>query len=325
MDLKSKFLGAIVGCAVGDALGAPYEGRSRSFMHDKRGLTKRFEKIPGYPTGQYTDDTQMTLALCESIINKRRVDGADIAAKFANLWRNNTIIGEGMSCRDAMMQIIVNGVSWDEAGTQHGRAGNGSAMRASPVGLFDCGDLAALKRDALTQSIITHKDERASSGSVAVCAAIYYCINNENIDPNNFIDFIYDITVDVSAEFAENILELKEIITYDDDAAFQKIAPIGQGAQMTINGVTPFIIPTVMAALYHFLQTPRDWSKSVEGAIRFGGDTDTVASITGAISGSYNGYDSIPRSLTEELKDKEYIHGVALKLYEVCEEVHSGA
>ena len=209
MNLKDKFLGTILGCAVGDALGAPFEGRSRNFMQKRSALASGYEKIPGYPIGQYTDDTQMTLALCESIINKKGVDGEDIAHRFANLWLTNTIIGEGMSCRDAMMRIIVNDTNWDEAGSEEGRAGNGTAMRTSPIGLFNCKsnckDLAALKRDAVTQSIITHKDKRASAGAVAVSAAVYYCIANDKIDPQAFLDFIIDSINGISSEFSTMI------------------------------------------------------------------------------------------------------------------------
>ena len=321
MDMKDKFLGTILGCAVGDALGAPFEGRSRNFMQKRDKLTSNYEKIPGYPLGQYTDDTQMTLALCESIINKKCVDGEDIANRFANLWRNNTIIGEGASCRDAMMRIIVKGTKWDEAGTEEGRAGNGTAMRTSPIALFDCKDLAALKKDAVTQSIITHKDTRSFAGAAAVSAAVYYCIANDEIDPQTFLDFIIDAVDGISSEFSTDIKELESIIDDDEEEAFTKIASFGWHNPGPPSGITPFIIPTVFASFYHFLKSPRDWTKSVEGALKCGGDTDTTAAITGAISGSYNGRGAIPKNLIEDLKDTEYIQGIALKLYDVFEEV----
>jgi ADP-ribosylglycohydrolase len=317
VELRDKFLGTIFGASVADALGAPFEGKRRSFMKEKKNLTDGYEKIPGYPIGQYTDDTQMTLKLIESIINKRLVDGADIAQKFSNLWRTNTIIGAGASCRDAMMNIIVHEKSWDESGVVEGRAGNGTAMRVSPIGLFDSDDLTALKKDAATQSIITHTDKRASASAVAVSAAVYYCVNNDNIKPDTFLDFIIDQVTGISDEFTEAMTELKMIIQSDEDAAFSKISRrCFEGAQET-DGITPYVVPTVMAALYSFLNTPYDWVKSVECALHFGGDTDTVASITGAISGSLNGVKAIPAHLIEDLKDHDYIAGLALKLYEV--------
>ncbi|MFC1855711.1 ADP-ribosylglycohydrolase family protein, partial [Thermodesulfobacteriota bacterium] len=161
-------MGTILG-----ALGAPFEGRTRGHMLKLHGLTKGYEKITGYPIGQYTDDTQMTLALTESIILKKKIDGQDIANRFASLWRNNTIIGGG-ACRDAMMNIIVREASFEESGVEIGRAGNGSAMRTSPIGLFDSDDLMSLKADAITQSTITHNDNRASAGAATVSLAIYY-------------------------------------------------------------------------------------------------------------------------------------------------------
>lgn len=319
MDLKERFLGAILGCAVGDALGAPYEGKPRRYLKELANLADEYEKMSGYPLGQYTDDTQMTLKLCESIISRSKIEGKDVADRFSLLWRSNSIIGEGASCRDAMMNIIARNADWDEAGTEEGRAGNGAAMRVSPVGLFDSDDLSALKDDAITQAMITHRDKRAKAGAVAVAAAIYYCIHNKDIEPHAFLDFIIELTSEISDEFSEALRELKGIIDLSEDEAFINIASRGVKDDNPSSGITPFVIQTVLASFYHFLKSPDDWKKSVEGALGFGGDTDTTASITSAISGCYNGYHAIPRNLIEDLKDTEYIHGIALKLYDTFE------
>ena len=307
----------MLGCAVGDALGAPFEGRSRDFMRQYDDLTAEYKKFPGYPTGQYTDDTQMTLKLAESIISSHGIIGADIAESFSSLWRNNAIVGGGEACRESMMSIIVHGASWDESGVPEGRAGNGTAMRTSPIALFDCKNLTALRDDAITQSIITHKDARASAGAVAVTAALYYCINNDDIDPTEFIDFLLEQIRDINDEFTTAVTDLKNIVTLDEEAAFSRIMPFCDLGDDYNHGVTGYVVPTVIAALYSFLRYVRDWRACVTCALRFGGDTDTVTSIAGAISGAFNGRDAIPDNLIEDLKETEYIQGIAMKLYEV--------
>ncbi len=317
MGRKDKFLGALLGAAVGDALGAPFEGRTRHYMRKLPTLARQYQKMTGYPTGQYTDDTQMTLALCEAIINKKKVLGEVVAKRFATLWRNNSIIGEGAACRAAMMRIIVHNTPWDEAGVEEGQAGNGSAMRTSPIGLFDCDDPVTLRSDAITQSIITHKDERASAGAVALSAAISFCVNSYEINPDAFIDHALDSITGISQTFSDALTELREIITLDDDSAFMKIATYRADSSEEPTGITAYVVPTVLAAFYHFLRTPPDWAASVEHALRWGGDTDTLASITGALSGAYNGIGVIPTRLIDDLKDHEYIYGIALKLYSV--------
>ena len=82
--------------------------------------------------------------------------------------------------------------------------------------------------------------------------------------------------------------------------------------------VTAYVIPTVLCALYFFLRTPQNFIASVSGSICAGGDTDTVAAITGAISGAYNGISGIPAHLVETLKDSGEIVKLAERFYDVA-------
>ena len=62
LEMKSRFVGCLVGCAVGDALGAPFEGYWEHQLPGRKALLGGFAEVEGYPRGQYTDDTQLTLA-----------------------------------------------------------------------------------------------------------------------------------------------------------------------------------------------------------------------------------------------------------------------
>ena len=68
VDLRERFLGCLLGCAVGDALGAPYEGLWSRSIPDEATLLTDYGEFEGYPKGQYTDDTQLSLATIESIL-----------------------------------------------------------------------------------------------------------------------------------------------------------------------------------------------------------------------------------------------------------------
>ncbi|MFQ6111234.1 MAG: ADP-ribosylglycohydrolase family protein, partial [Nitrospinota bacterium] len=132
-DLKSRFLGTILGAAVGDALGAPYEGLSGRALRRVKDLTSAYRPMGGYPLGQYTDDTQLTLAIAGSLAERGAVDGEDMARRFCELWRRGEIVGQGASCHEAVLKMLQGECSWQDAGTEEGRAGNGSAMRAGPL------------------------------------------------------------------------------------------------------------------------------------------------------------------------------------------------
>jgi ADP-ribosylglycohydrolase len=317
--LRERFWGAIFGCAVGDALGAPFEGAPSSAI-SFRPRYNRFEKIPGYPIGQYTDDTQLTLATMRAISRAKRIDGAEIAAEFVKLWQNGEIVGAGASCTDAVYNMIHGGMSWEHAGTAPGRAGNGAAMRAAPIGLWDHAHPERIAKDAETASIITHKDTRSIAGTIAVAKAVALCVNTDDIAAADFLQALADAVRDTSELFARCIDELADWSRLEPPQALPLICAAGEPdvGPRKPGGVTPYVVPTVLCSLYFFLRTPRDFVASVTGAIGAGGDTDTVGAITGAISGALNGMAAIPRGLIETLKDSREIAALAEQFYEAA-------
>lgn len=322
-NLRDKFLGAIVGCAVGDALGAPYEGRSRSQLLTYKEIAEDYYPIPGYPLGQYTDDTQLTLAIAESITACRGIDGEDIARRFARLWQMGEIVGAGASCSEAVGNIL-RGVPCQQAGTEVGRAGNGTAMRVSPVGLWHYNSPAErLKQDALNSSIITHKDPRAGAGAVAVAAGVAYAVSHQHIDPQELVDHLAGLISDISPEFAEYIKKLLHWLGMEEDLALWEIAAAGwRSAEDKLDYITPFVIPTVLICLYYFLKNPADFCGNIKRVILAGGDVDTTAAISGALCGSFAGITTIPQRLVERVLNSRLIQQVAIKLWKAKEETN---
>ena len=318
-ELRKKFLGSIVGCAVGDALGAPFEGALPWHIDLNPEEEPHFRVIPGYPIGQYTDDTQLTMAIMRAVCRMGAVEGSSIAEEFVTLWRTDEIVGPGGSCSEAVYTILVRGVGWEQAGTPEGRAGNGTAMRAAPIGLWNHAHPEEIAEDARISSIITHKDTRSIGGTIAVAKAVSLCVNSTDIDPPDFLSQISDSVRGASAIFADCLDALTSWLRLEPPEAFSHIYAAGEpdmGSQDPPY-VTPYVIPTVLCALYCFLRTPRDFIKSVVGAIKAGGDTDTVAAITGSISGAFNGIDSIPGHLVRTLKDSEEIIALTEQFYDV--------
>ncbi len=317
-NLESKFAGAILGCAVGDALGAPFEGYRRGSLPPSKELLESFVLIPGYPLGQYTDDTQMTLAIAESLIERGEFDARDIAERFAVLWTEKRIVGAGASCTEGVMNFV-SGVSPDKSGSPPGRAGNGSAMRASPIGLWFHDDFDGLVEVSRAQSVVTHLDDRASAGAAAVSYAVALALNEKELDPKSFLDNVARAAQPYSPELAGYIRELLPQLEYDEDDTLPWITTVGMaGPARWIGGVTPFVISTVLAALYEFLRHPDDWGAAVTAVIGCGGDVDTTGAIVGAIAGARLGIDAIPKHLTKSVKDSDYIHLVAKKLYQAA-------
>lgn len=319
IDLRDRFLGSILGCAVGDALGAPFEGALPDPNRFDSAGEIRFREIPGYPIGQYTDDTQLTLAIMRAIIRAGDVDGAAIAGEFVRLWQTGEIIGAGASCSDAVDNMVSRGISWRDAGTPSGRAGNGAAMRAAPIGLWNHAHLDRIERDAEISGIITHKDPRSVAGAIAVAGAVAICVNSAEIEPNEFLASVSESVRERSGLFADCVNELGDRLGMEPSEALPLIYAAGEPEMgpRRPGWVTAYVIPTVLCALYFFLRTPRDFTAIVTGSICAGGDADTVGAIAGAIGGACNGISSIPRDLVETLKDSAEIVALAEEFYEI--------
>jgi ADP-ribosylglycohydrolase len=315
--LQDRFLGVIVGTAVGDALGAPYEGHSRRRLLKLGGIGDGYRPIRGYPLGQYTDDTQLTLAIARSIIDCRGVNGEDIARRFVQLWRSGEIVGAGASCSQAVRNIM-RGTHWQQAGTEPGRAGNGTAMRVSPVGLWHYNrPLDILKRDAIISSIITHHDPRSTAGAVAVAGGVAYAVSHQRIDTGELVDQLADLVADVSPEFAEYINRLPHWLGLPEDQARWEIAAAGwRKPEDRLDYITPFVIPTVLICLYYFLKFPADFLGNIRRVILAGGDVDTTAAISGALSGAYTGIGAIPRTLVDGVLNSRHLRQVGIELWQ---------
>ena len=312
---QEQFIGALIGCAVGDALGAPLENKPREEIAKVTGLTSGFHPFKSHSAGQFTDDTQQTLAIARSIVETGRVDGAAIAREFVELWQSGEIVGQGPVADRAVKRLIA-GVSWREAAIADDIPLNGAAMRVSPIGLWNFDRTERLAEDARTSSIVTHRHPTAIAGAIAVAMAVAYACTASEIDAERFLRLTGESVAPQSAEFARHILTLRHWLTLDETVALEAIVAVGGEPLRKGFGISAGTVPTVLASLYAFLRYPYDFPAAVECAIRVGGDVDTTAAITGAICGAHNGVDAIPDHLVASVKDSTEIQELGTRLFE---------
>lgn len=316
ISLESKALGVLLGTAIGDALGVPYEGKPASFFTPELSLRQFGTSERGLPAGQYSDDTQMTLAIAESLAAVGEVDGADVARRFVRLWESGEIIGGGSSCTDAVMGMMRYRTPWWAAGTEVGRAGNGTAMRVSPIGWWDHDADWRIAEDAANSSIITHKDPRSTAGAVGIARAVAFVIVTDCVKAGELLDVVAGAVGAVHEEFGKYVADLRGWLSLPRDEAVRRIARAGWDAPAEPDYIRAFVIPTVLIALYSFLSYRHDFLAAIECAIRAGGDVDTSAAITGALHGAHNGFQLLPRDLIFGVKDAAHICSVAAAMYE---------
>ena len=315
----------MLGAAVGDALGFPFEGASRSFvMAIGSDVITQYERHrSGYfPEGQYSDDTQLSLATIEGIVEAGGVDGATLASRYAALWRENVIIGRSEPCTEAVNRLL-DGMSWTESGLGRGRTDNGAAMRAAPIGLWDYDQPARLLEDIDVASRITHRDVRAIAGAAVVAAAVAYNLTHREVILGEFIDSVAATAAHFDPEFGRTLQNLPHYLSMGGDQALEVFAELAGENPLTSDGVGPDVTPTVLVALYYFLRSPASYLETVRNCLLAGGDVDTTAAIAGALSGSFNGLDAIPKSLQEGVLHRERMLRQADRLHAMKEEERS--
>ncbi|MEC9372213.1 MAG: ADP-ribosylglycohydrolase family protein, partial [Planctomycetota bacterium] len=287
------FAGCLIGQCVGDAIGMPVEGQPRMiasmWVDDFRfDGVRLFEELP-IPAGQYTDDSQLARELAISCVECRGFDPADYARRIARIFEEHRVVGRGKATTRAAERLIA-GAHWETAGEPSPAAGNGTAMRAAPVGLLFARDHAALARAAHLQGYCTHQDARCSAGSVAIAMAAALAMTEATIEPVRFCERIAAAMDPYDRSFANLVRSLPPILGAGMDEALQQIAPAGLDEQdletqpYDWSEISPFVIPSVLWSLTAFLSEPDDFLESIYLAIEPGGDVDTTAAMTGAIS-----------------------------------------
>ena len=318
-ELRDRFRATMLGCAIGDALGFPFEGAPPEAIARIPTIAEDFVSRPRgrFQKGQYTDDTQMMLALAEAIVAEGRVEGRAIAHRLALLWRDGTILAAGQACTESVERLLT-GVPWMSAGAAIGKAGNGAAVRAPPLGLLHFDDLARIPRDCEIQGVITHKDPRAQAGGAAIAAAVALNLG-EPLPLDLYCYRVALIVAALDAELASEIERLPQLARFEPPAAARVIAKAGLAPlhQSDWPGISPFVVPSVLMALYSFLREPEDFRACMNVALRAGGDADSVAAMAGAVSGAHLGCMGLPARLRRGVLNSDRLASVADQLFDL--------
>ncbi|MGW8599736.1 ADP-ribosylglycohydrolase family protein [Streptomyces sp. NPDC055893] len=281
MRATERSVGAVLGSAVGDALGAPFEFRLPGVFR---------EQFPdgvgelcgggGWDPGEATDDTQMAVLLGESLLERRGLDLPDIFDRFRR-WAAADPKDIGLQTE----QVLLGGDPWDLAAAMHFQinaraAGNGSLMRASTSAVYFAVRGRAETMDAARRiSALTHGDGAAGEGVAILHELVRAALLGE--DP-----------------LAALPATLAEVAPRHRDRWATVLAPGWHPDDATeFNGA---VWPCLGSAVWA-LRTTDSFEDAVAAAVDLGGDTDTVAAVTGMLAGAVHGAGAIPARWTAAL------------------------
>ena len=244
----AHFREALLGLAVGDALGRPVEGQRRDEIRRRpreewsrfRGYSERRFARP-FPPGSWSDDTQQALLLADSLVACRGLDDADYAARLYALWRSGAARGYGRVYQKAMERRDA-GLGWDEVAVEDDLM-NGAAMRIVPLGLFYWWDAAALTEAAARSSRVTHGHPAAVAGAAGVAHAVSYALTQPEAphDVTRFVAHLQTQVATLHAETAAQLGVLSRAAALEPDDAFDVLSEVPEFAMPAVALVVSLI------------------------------------------------------------------------------------
>ncbi|MDX1932010.1 MAG: ADP-ribosylglycohydrolase family protein [Capsulimonadales bacterium] len=338
VTVRAKFLGSLLGGMVADGFGAPTQGWNAERVEEALSLMARlpkdsayralYEGVLGPLTGRfghsrfhYTDDTQMTISVTESLVASGRFDGEDMARRLAENFDAGRSYGPGIFC---VIQHLRRGVPWNAAGTQvfggQGSSCNGGAARVGPIGLlFHDLNSGNLRRVVELATSITHAHPLGIEGAVLQALAVAVAVRLDpfaDFDPLAFLDELEDGFCTRQAVYQEALTALRGLVTRHlrggDVTPRMATETLGHSSEASAS---------VPLALCAFLLHPRSFEDATRFAVRMGGATDTQAALCGTVSGAYLGHAAIPAEWIEVIENegrgRDYLGRLGLELYQV--------
>ena len=280
----SHIVGCILGTAVGDALGLPYEGISRQRLLRMLGPPERHRFLLG--RGMTSDDTEHTCLVAQSLISS----GSDIDAFTRDLgrrlrwWFAALPAGLGRATLRSCVKLWF-GVPPNRSGVFS--AGNGPAMRSAIFGAwFD--DIDTMVEFVRASARITHSDPKAEYGAIAVALATHVGRHSINLDGELFLDQLAGL---LGPDGSELVALLQPVVASVSSGESTLDFALSNGFDRGVSGYTYHTVPVVIHA---WLSNPRDYRAAVSSVILCGGDADTTAAIVGGIVGASTGESGIP-------------------------------
>lgn len=297
----SKVKDGLIAFAIGDAMGVPIEFSTR-----EKCLKKPLTEMVGFgthmvPAGAWSDDTSMTIATMDSIIEKKNIDYQDIMEKFYE-WvveykytATNFRFDIGNTCAEAIYNYAKKELPPLQCGLKDlDDNGNGSLMRMLPIAYYcyyqKLNDEEILK---LVNNIssLTHAHEISRLGCYIYVRYVINLLNGK--DKNTAYNTIKSIDYSSFSEESLNVYEriLKSDISKCD---LQDIKSSG------------YVVDTLEASLWVLLNT-ENFPQAIIGSINLGEDTDTIGAITGSMAGIIYGYEKIPNKWLTKLLKLDYL------------------
>ncbi|PMP77067.1 MAG: hypothetical protein C0178_03705 [Sulfurihydrogenibium sp.] len=313
--MENKFTGTLLGAAIGDSLGMmveelPIDEVIEFYGEPVKDLTVPHPSSPSYflRPGENTSEFDIVMLVAKSIVDRKMIDIKDIIEKYIQWFESSEIHTYVDPHFLLAIQSILEGQDIENNGSTVDHA-----LPSIPIGLYHYKNPYLAVEAAKAVCMLTTRNEYVLDVASAICVAISELSQEKFYLPDEneyFIKHLKNFTFKNETKHYLN----KVINLLKEDADYEKaINELGNGS---------FVLEAFSQALFIFLKTPHDTENVIIKAANsygyYGGDTDSIALIAGALAGCYNGEEMIPERWKEGLLKKEYIIDTAEKLFEVA-------
>ncbi|MFP6627192.1 MAG: ADP-ribosylglycohydrolase family protein [Deltaproteobacteria bacterium] len=281
-DRVEAFKGCLLGLMAADRVAAGFNGQEHVPLAYRYASVE--ELLAALEPGIYTAATEATWAVAASLAEFPDFDGTDMASRLLSAYTPSRTYGH--ATRSAMERLR-EGVVWEEAGMAGGgRAsfGNGAATRSAPVGLVHGADADRLRWVAEEAAGITHPHALASEGAVLHAHAVALALASRGGELSAE-GFLATLAAESQVREFRSRFEAAAGLVSKDLASETVVERLGNGTSA---------LASVVTAAFCFAGHAGSFERAVGSAVRLGGNTAALASMTGSLSGAYLGLSAVP-------------------------------
>lgn len=318
--LQDRFRASVLGFAIGDAMGFPLRGLPAPALMRQQPTGDDFAARPrgGFPRGQFSDDTQMMMAVADAVVREKRVDGRTAAQHLAWLWQEGTVLQPPPSATQAANALIA-GTPWMSAGAPIGVTDPSCLSRGVVLALASETMPTRLAHEAQVLTVMTHKDPLCAAGVSAFARAVQLGLSGEAMSAEEFCEQVSQAAAPHSRALADELYYLPRALEWDADRALLALRRVGvPPSHYDFElGVPAHVTPVLLTGLYCFLKAPTDFRAAMQLVLRAGGEVDVTAGICAAVAGAHLGTELIPSRLRKNVMYADALVEVADRLFDV--------
>jgi ADP-ribosyl-[dinitrogen reductase] hydrolase len=282
----NKLFGCAIGAVIGDSIGMPVEFNTTAYTIDgmyNSGSFKGLLSEYNLPAGTFTDDTQMALCIIDSYLKDKKLIPTTIASNF-KYWYESGPLDVGIHTTKVLKAFNKDGSNWKKVSEQiynenTEAASNGTVMRTWPISIIYNSNLEELIRNSILQCSITHLNNEAIWSAVLINCLLYFIINSDETNTKE----LYKKSLEKSLEIIKPHISIK----------YYNILLNAGNKNTELNGGKGYVYDTMETVLW-CINNSNSYKDAILKCINIPGDTDTNASITGAVVGALYGLHNIP-------------------------------